>query len=348
MTRTCKTWTMAVVCLCCWLGSGAAPLSAETFIVPANDATTYFAGDDQKLRYRIRTTSSVTGRVFWSFSVDGRTLSRGEQPLVVAAGEMIEVETPLRTGSLAPGVIIPIQARLEFLPAVQDSPDHVELRRTIWLFPRDALVGKQTWAQQLRVELLDPSGDTEQRLNDIGLPFARLTAVPPTPNPPREGVLLIGEGHSLKASSVQPAQLLAAAAAGRKVLLLGAAEGDLELPGFTTGEEQFTIPGTVTFGREKTITEIDKRLDARHWSGAASGIPSQRLTWLVRHERSTLTVTSAAQGWPWVKIEYPDTGGTFIYCGFKIIENWDHGPTPRVLLISILESLVPNVDSASK
>ena len=42
--------------------------------------------------------------------------------------------------------------------------------------------------------------------------------------------------------------------------------------------------------------------------------------------------------WPWLTIEYPETNGRFIFCGFRLIKHWDDGPTPRFLLSRILES----------
>jgi hypothetical protein len=42
--------------------------------------------------------------------------------------------------------------------------------------------------------------------------------------------------------------------------------------------------------------------------------------------------------WPWVTVDYPETKGRFVFCGFNIVENWNRGPAPRYLLNRILTS----------
>jgi len=53
------------------------------------------------------------------------------------------------------------------------------------------------------------------------------------------------------------------------------------------------------------------------------------------------TVSDESRAWPWLEVRFPESNGVLVMCGFRIIEHWNSGPTPRFLLIRLLESLSP-------
>jgi hypothetical protein len=85
--------------------------------------------------------------------------------------------------------------------------------------------------------------------------------------------------------------------------------------------------------RNEIITELDKRLDATAWPPDGA-VPHTGLV----PDRTGAEVTEDS-GWPWVELWLQEPHGRLVICGFKIVATWDNGPTPRFLLVRILEYL---------
>ena len=130
----------------------------------------------------------------------------------------------------------------------------------------------------------------------------------------------------------EPLHLIAAG--GVSVLCLAPVDGDFAFPGVEQGHPK---PGRVSLRASDVIGEFDKRLDSDGWPPrgkmVAAGLePSSR------RGRVVLSVTDSRQAWPWLEVTYPG-GGRLIVCGFGLIDHWQAGPTPRYLLMHILERL---------
>ncbi|MDA1055366.1 MAG: hypothetical protein O3C40_33620 [Planctomycetota bacterium] len=52
-------------------------------------------------------------------------------------------------------------------------------------------------------------------------------------------------------------------------------------------------------------------------------------------------MSDEARAWPWLEVRFPESRGVLVMCGFRVIEHWNGGPTPRFLLVRLLESLSP-------
>lgn len=124
------------------------------------------------------------------------------------------------------------------------------------------------------------------------------------------------------------------------MILLAPADGALSIPGTDGhGLPEGIVPGELRFAREHIIAELDKRFDAAGWQGTDNTIPSSRIVIESRRGRVEAAVSEKPSAWPWMEVRFPNNGGVLLVCGFRVIQHWDNGPTPRFLLIRILESL---------
>jgi hypothetical protein len=321
--------------------SSSTVLSAdEAQLVPVEDVSTAFAGDMVTVEFRVKSEQPVDGTLQWSHSAQQRTLNRGEAD-VRQSDDGPAASFDLQLTELRDGVIFRTQLTTEFVPRGETSAT-AQLQRSLWLFPRNPVAGRSAWAEKLELELFDPEGQTLDALKSIELPFQQsrsLSSALPDESSDiadRHRVLLIGEGASLaKGTLIDTA--VEAAQAGRRVIVLAPEEGTFFMPGFDDDSGQKT--GELRLVRQSVITEFDKRLDAKAWPGASNAVPSRGLRIGAVRGRMHATVSDNRFSWPWLELRYPDSGGVLIFCGFRIVEHWDSGPTPRYLLVRILESL---------
>lgn len=324
-------WLLAVSAIVPTTESNAAGIH----IRPIEDCSTAFAGEELRIGFRIIDDRTPEGSLQWSHSAEQRTLARGNVG-VRRSGEISGVaECLLRPPELREGVIFRTTLNVEFIPQGSTTAA-ASLQHTLWLFPRNPLAGKSEWAQQLDVELFDPAGDTADVLDDLEFPYRRVRSAAPTES---TGILLIGEGASLVKARSLASGALDAAAGGRRVVLLSPADGKLPIPGIDGDDVPAGSVGELRFARRRIITQLDKRLDARAWFGADNRVPSRGLLIATRRGRIEAAVSEEPQAWPWLEIHFPETQGVLVVCGFTVIENWEHGPTPRFLLTRLLESL---------
>ncbi len=335
--------TRTILCLSCLmiLWSSQALRANEIQLVPVEDYTTAFAGDEITIGFRINADQPVAGRLLWSQSAQKRTLDRGEVDVRRMDDGQSQASFDLQLPEVRDGIIYQTHITAAFVPRGTDSAA-TKLKRSLWLFPRDPLAGRLTWAEELNLELFDPDGRTSEALESIDLPFRSLRRLSGagSDDPPDESlrnrVLLVGEGASL-ANGTLIDTAVEAALAGRRVIVLAPQEGVFDMPGLADGGNQNT--GAFHLARQSVITEFDQRLDAKAWHRVGNGIPFRGLRIEAVRSRIQATFVTDGTGWPWLELRYPDSGGVLILCGFRIVEHWDNGPTPRYLLIRILESL---------
>ncbi len=310
-------------------------VSAETHIAPIENWSTAFAGDDTRIGMRVIADRAPEGTIHWSHSANQRTLARGEVEVkrAGAGGVSSTAEFTLRPPELREGVIFKTTVTTEFVPRGSNEAA-ASLERTLWLFPRNPLAGKSEWATQLDIELFDPNGNTADQFDDLELPYRSIRNAVSVNDPKQQGVLIIGEGASLVRNRSLADSVLNAAAGGRRVVLLAPADGALPLPG-----ADGMAPGGLRFARHQIITELDKRLDTQAWPGTDNVVPSRGLLLESRRGRIELSVTDEARGWPWLEVRFPQSKGVLVMCGFTVMEHWKNGPTPRFLLMRLLESL---------
>ena len=312
-------------------------------LTPVEDFSTAFANDECTISMRLTLKDEAAnvdrGTLRWSHSANQRTIARGEvevRPDDVAGAN---AEFVLKTPPLRDGVTFTTTVRTEFVPAgaKEAAASH---ERTLTLFSRDVLAGRRKWAEELKIELYDPEETTAKVFDELGLPYRRVGTVVGDGEANSSGILVVGEGVSLKQRRALMETMIDGAGRGRRVILLAPADGSFVLPGTAGADaEDEPIPTDVRLAGTQIIRELNRKLDSRSWIGTGNVIPSSRLQIQSYRGRVEAAVTQTAPDWPWLRVRYPGTKGTFIVCGFRMIEHWDKGPTPRYLLIRILESL---------
>jgi hypothetical protein len=292
-----------------------------------------FGRSEASFHFSITSQQRFEGVAAWSFSAKGRTISRGEAPIDVAADRSVVVTVPLRIPPVSEGVVFEAQVRVQ-VAAKGGDKTLAEFIKPVCIFPADAFSNRQRWLQELNIALFDPVGATAAVFDKAGLPYRSLKRASAIQQC-KHGVLVIGEGVSLDVHRALGESLAAAAARGVAVLCLAPGGGSLPLPG---ASEAGPLPQRLFLRRAEVIRELDKRIDADGWPPAIKPAVSG-FAFTARRSQVLVEVSRADRAWPWLEAQYPGAGATLILCGFGIVQYWDDGPAPRFLLKSILERL---------
>jgi len=336
MNPICRFWTAAL------LAAGTAVsttflraelLAAEPSveITPREGWSAMFGGEEVELGYVVAGQTPIAGRIAWSYSAQRRTIARGEVPAGVGPRGPATIEIPLQLPEVRKGVVYDTELRLQLVDGRQNVV--AEHNRLIRLLARDAFADRREWLDRLKIVLYDPAEKTEKTFDEAEIPYRYMRSLT-TLKATSEGMVVIGEGVSWMDHPALPEALVELAAGGRSVLCLAPADGYLAFPGVDQGQP---TPGRVSLRRNDVIGELDKRLDMDAWpprgeTVAAAVQPTNR------GGRVVLSVTDAADAWPWLEVAYPG-GGRLIVCGFGLIDHWQAGPTPRYLLLRVFERL---------
>ncbi len=208
----------------------AAAVAGETATIrPREQWSAVFGETDTTFSFEIAAARDLAGRVAWSLSAQGRTISRGEREVQAAVGQIVRVDVPVRIPPVRDGIVFPTQLTLAVVADGERSPQ-AEYAKRIWVFPRDPFADRRQWLENLKMAVFDPQGGTLQVFKEakIACREVRNTATLETLN---EGLLVIGENVSLKDHRALPELILRVAQRGVPVLCLAPGEGQLLLPG---------------------------------------------------------------------------------------------------------------------
>ena len=309
----------------------------QTHVTTVEQWTTAFADEEVQLTVRVDAKAAPSGKILWSHSANRRTITSGEVPLQPDGEFAATAKVMLRCPPLRDNIVLATSVSAEFVPEGQKSAV-ASFERTLTLFPTDPFSGRHEWTKQLDIELFDPEGKTATVFASMKLPHRQVHNPAALDHRPQAGILIVGEGTSMIKNRVVAEALWKAAAAGRRVILLAPSEGSLPWPEAGNGIDG-GLPIDMRFARSQIISELDKRLDATAWRHTGHSVPAIGLNLESDRRQILLTVSENAASWPWVTARYPEGKGVLVMCGFRIIEHWDDGPTPRYLFLKILESL---------
>lgn len=318
--------TAVVTTFLTWPAAGAEPAAELTC---REQWSTFFGGRPITRHFTVRSEEPVDGRILWSHSGEGRTIARGELAANLDRGGESEFAIGLRLPEVRQGVVFDTQ--LDVLLVDRQNRVLARAGRIVRLFPSDPFVDRRDWLRGLGIVLYDPNGKTQAVFKAHDLPH-RLVGTTSALTGMTRGMVVIGEGVSMEDRRSLPEALFRLAAGGVSVLCLAPEDGDFPFPGNGDGEAQ---PCRVVLCGGEVIHELDKRLDADAWPPGGR-VAATGLQLSTSRHGVLLSVGPDPRSWPWLEVVYPQ-GGRLIVCGFGIVEHWNAGPTPRWLLLRILE-----------
>jgi hypothetical protein len=321
---------------CCF--AAPPPVTVE----PREQWSNCFGEKEVVLHFRVKTARAIKGRATWALVVGERAVLRGESLLESNPEKPAEVTVRLDVPPVKDGVIFAAHLTLSVIPDGEKKPA-ATLTRPLWIFPDDPFASRAVWLKDLKITLFDPEKQTAEQFRKAKIPFeetrnvAALTEL-------GEGMVIVGEGISFKDYPELTETLTRAAARGLPVLCLAPAKGSFEIPG--SDQPRLLAPTRLVWKRQDIIAELDKRLDAVSWPNDTQPV---RTSLVIRAEEGKVigTVTAGAEGWTWLEAGYAREG-RLIVCGFRLVESWDRGPTPRFLLARILEHAAGKHESSPK
>lgn len=289
-----------------------------------------FDGKEAVYHAVVKSKDSFSGRIGWRLSEGGRTVARKETGIDVKAGTPETVEIRLPVPPVKDGV--DFEAQLSVSVIKEGASDVAASdEKILWIMGENAFGGREHALKNLGIKLFDPLKKTTETLIAAKIPFEEIGNVDAC-GTLKGGVLIIGEGISLKDYRGLGTEIQKAAATGVQVLCLAPVEGELIVAGL--GDSDLPRPKSVSFRGCEAIAAVDKKLDAVAWPPdgkmAASSLK-------LKGERGPVLaeVVKGSDGWPWVEIAFEKGKATI--CGFGIIEKWNSGPVPRHFLAKWLE-----------
>jgi hypothetical protein len=315
-----------------------AAVTAQAQTVRAN----FFADEEISFTLELTATQAVDGLASWQLMMQHRTLMRGDARVKITPRKLASVSFPLRMPHLNQGVIEKIVLAVGFSQA-GDAGSATIFEQDLWVFASDPFVDRTQWLEELGLQLFDPPGQTAQVFESAEIPFRRIHTTAAL-DAIEEGIVVVGEGISLRKRATLAETLLSLAATGRDVLWFAPEEGDFEFPG---GEDFPGItPKQLLLSGSNMIEKLDKRLDSNTWADPEQA-KSVGLQLVARRNRAYLEISSSNQGWTWLQTDFGEPGGQMILSGFCIADCWDLSPTPRFLLARLLEQF-DNPDQPSE
>lgn len=326
MNKTLFIAVLLITCSVSFAGDG------KVIVQSVEQWSNVFGGKEHTFHCSISAGGDFKGSAKWEFTVSGRTISRGEQEVSVSAAAPFVSEMKLAVPPVKDGVVMQGGLKVDVYADGSDRPAG-GMEKKIWIFGDDPFDGRKEWLKRLNIQLFDPEKKTAERLTGAGVPFSLIANVDALAQ--GEGLLLVGEGVSLKDYKGLSGELMRAAAGGRQVTCLALSAGDMILPGM--GDVDLPVPVRMTFAGSDIISQLDKRLDAEGWAPDGTTATGSMKLQGARGPVEASIVEGGA-GWQWIDMKF-GKGGRLIICGFGIVGKWESGPTARYLFAGVLKEL---------
>lgn len=307
--------------------------------------TCFFAGSKISIPVEVRRREAGGVRLSWALLMHDAVVARREISLDLPDGtptiHTLELELPETREGIAIAGLLRLSLtdpQGQLLKSIE-SPLHV--------FDPDPFVDRKKWLEDLELHVYDPEGATVAVFETAGIPFRRITN-PAAFETAAGGILIIGEGLSLRASRGLVDAVLQAAQSGVPVVVLAPVEGEFQLPGMGKDADDAPArrhPMQLSFHGKNIITKLDKRLDAERWAADHDNI--SRYFRIGAHRDRPEIVVDENQGWPWIAVDWAG-GKRARFCGFGIIRDWEASLVSRYLLAAILEQIQPREGKAKE
>jgi hypothetical protein len=296
---------------------------ADVEIHLKDDHVNEFSDREITRSFCIESSEPIAGRFVWALVANERTLERGEQELEIAEGRR-DVSVKFHLAPLRDDVVLPTTLSLAVITGESEVARHTT---ELWFFADSPFDKRGEWLKSLDIRLFDPEQTTEETLRSASIPF-NIVAQPAAIRAMKGGTLIVGSGVSMREYRSLADVTVAAAARGARVLWLSAADGTFPM-------EDLMSAGEVTFADSGIVQRFDKRFDHTTWGGKKSVATRLHLA----ATRNDVVAEIGDEGQSWLEARWPESNGSFNYCGFALVERWDDSPVPRNLLLRILERL---------
>lgn len=312
-----------------------------SLVAPVNSATVIVtegwgnleAGTNAEFHALIQSTAAIRGNLQWSVTVGPQPIVRREIEVTVEAGRPAVVPIQFTVPPLKDDVAVRATLAVSFQPQ-NTSPNEVasSVAKTLWFFAANPFVNHEASLKDKKIALFDPEGKTQKIFERDGIPFT-LIPRPDAIQNIKEGLLIIGEGLSLRDFKMLTDVCLATALRGVPVLCMALREGQFRL--IDGNDRNLPPPHALSFRHNDVITNLDKRVDAAAWP--PDGIVAAR-TLAISGDRGPIIgeVLDKSGEWPWVEMAFRNDTKV-IFCQFNIVEKWEAGPAPRYLLAALLD-----------
>ncbi len=311
--------------------------NAEIKITSVEKWCNVFSGSVVAFRFSMSADESFHGRTIWQFTSSGGIITRGERQLEIEQNDRESFEISIQIPEIKEGIIL---QSLLTVSVIQNnvSVPLASINKNIWVFHKDPFKNRKQFINDLNIHLYDPVKRTSNVFKKNNIPYKEIFN-PDSISTIRKGLIIIGEDVSFRRHKGLPKLMLEAAANGISVLCLASADGELAIPGI--GNNFLLYPDTLNFNQPHIIKLLDKRFDFNSWP------PDNRIvksTLKISEDKSHIISAKKSKegGWPWMEVNYRNKTSCLIFCGFGIIEKWEDTPTPRYLLMSILEHVTRN------
>lgn len=311
------------------------PLSAMAgmTIAPMEPWATVFSGQEVSFHFKITARNTFTGRVGWRIATGGATQNRGEKRLHLNMGDSELLEIKFSTPLVKAGIFQEAEISVWAISSETSVPI-IRAEKTLTIFPSEILVNRSQLLKDANIHLFDPDKRTVEVFQQAKIPFTFVRNVE-TISDIKQGILILGEGLSLKNYRGIAPMLIKLSASGTSVLCLAPQNGSLPLPDAVHVPKDNLQIKALLFRNNDIINELHPKLDPFIWVNNQSSI---RSSFMLKGEGRQITadITDSQDGWPWLELQFEKNNSILVLCGFGIIENWHSSPTPRHLLARII------------
>lgn len=330
--------TILIIMLCVIDGVSQArnnTILGSVIIEPIEKWRTVFENEEYIYHFRVNASQSIVGNAGWSLRYGHRIITRGEHAFDAGPNKTGIIKIRIHSPSLKEGIMMPIQFAV-VLYSKEEKKALASWEDTLNVFSRDPFVLNKKWLKSLNIGLFDPEKRTREVFENLSIPFVAQNNKNALSG--FEGsLLIIGSGLDFAEYRGLWEEVIDLCSRNIPVLILNPQGGIVDIPGI----EGTLLPGPIgiRFLRNEIIHKLDKTLDQEALP------PDEQITAshiILKSTRRGVVGEFGVgdKGWPWFEVDFTDTGGKLVLCGFDIIKKIEAGPTPRFLLARLLEYMV--------
>ena len=289
-----------------------------------------FADSILGIPVQLQAAEDIAGRLAASLMLGRDVIGRQEVAVAVSRERVTDIVLKFELPEGRAGVILDCRLELVWIDAT--GRERATQRQAITIFPPDPFAHRRAWLTRLNLHVYDPDGASLAVFDALAIPYRRVTN-PDALAHTGGGVLIIGEGLSLREHRGLFEIVARAARAGTPVLMLAPASGSFRLPG-QDDDDAHEKPEALLLRERDIIRELDKRFDSAYWADGVS-VAASRFRLDVHGGRPAFLI-DPDHGWSWMELKW-EGGRRMSICGFAIVRDWEASPVPRYLFARMLE-----------